>query len=47
MATNEQTDKAITAVKNGVASRDQQEIAKRAAKQEGQRGTRAKDAFQN
>lgn len=47
MATNEQTDKAITAVKAGVADDDQIEIAKRAAKTVGERGNRARDAFKS
>ena len=45
MATTEQTDQAITAVRNGQASREQQEIAKRAAQQAGSRGNRAREAF--
>jgi hypothetical protein len=45
MATNEQTDKAITAVRNGVATREQEEIAARAAKTVGERGNKARDAF--
>lgn len=46
MATKEQTDKAITAVRNGQASREQQEIAARAAKQAGSVGNRAREAFE-
>lgn len=45
MATTEQTKQAITAVKNGVASKQQEEIAKRAAKQAGSMGNRAREAF--
>ena len=45
LATKDQTDKAITAVKNGVASKDQEEIASRAAKQSGSTGIAARDAF--
>lgn len=46
MATNEQTDQAITAVKNGQATSQQEEIARRAAQTVGERGRRAKEAFQ-
>lgn len=45
MATSEQRDKAIVAVRNGVASRDQERIAAEAAKQAGSAGNRARDAF--
>ena len=45
LATTEQTKQAITAVKNGVASKQQQEIARRAAQQAGSMGNRARDAF--
>ncbi len=45
MATNEQTKAAIVAVKNGVASKSQEEIAARAAKQAGSVGNTAREAF--
>lgn len=45
MATKEQTQAAITAVKNGQASREQEEIARRAAQQAGSTGNQARDAF--
>lgn len=45
LATKEQTDQAITAVANGQASREQQDIAKRAASQAGSTGNRAREAF--
>lgn len=47
MATKEQTDKAITAVRNGVADREQEAIAARAAKTVGERGNQARDAFKS
>lgn len=46
LATNEQTDKAIAAVRNGLGTKEQEEIASRAAKTVGERGNRARDAFQ-
>ncbi len=45
MATKEQADKAVTAVRNGVATRDQQELARREAQQAGPRGNAARAAF--
>ncbi len=46
MATKQQTDAAITAVRNGQATREQQQIAARAANQAGSTGNRAREAFQ-
>ncbi len=46
LATNEQTDAAITAVAAGHASQEQKDIASRAANQAGARGNRATEAFQ-
>lgn len=45
MATKDETEAAITAVKNGQASKEQQEIARRAAQQAGSMGNQARDAF--
>jgi hypothetical protein len=45
VATDQQTDQAITAVRNNQATKDQEEIARRAAQQAGSRGNRARDAF--
>lgn len=45
MPTKAELDKAIDAVKAGVASRQQQEDAARAAKQAGSTGNRAREAF--
>lgn len=38
-------DRAITAVRNGVATSEQQNMAAQAAKQAGSQGNRARDAF--
>lgn len=46
IATKEQADQAVIAVKNGNATREQQQIAEREAKQAGSRGNAARDAFQ-
>lgn len=45
MATTEQTKAAIRAVKNGQASREQEDIARRAAQQAGSTGNDARAAF--
>lgn len=45
MATTEETRQAIMAVSNGQASREQQEIARRAAQQAGSMGNSAREAF--
>ncbi len=38
-------DRAITAVRNGVATQEQQKLAAKAAKQAGSMGDRARNAF--
>lgn len=45
MATDKQLQQAITAVKNGVATKQQQEWAAAAAKQAGSTGNQAREAF--
>lgn len=45
VATSEEVEAAITAVRNGVATRNQEELVRRAAKQAGSVGNRARDAF--
>jgi hypothetical protein len=45
VATKEQRDAAIVAVRNGVADRRQEEIAAAAAKQAGAVGNTAREAF--
>lgn len=45
VASKEETDKAITAVKHGLASKEQEHIAARAAHSVGERGNRAREAF--
>ena len=42
---NADRDRAITAVRNGVAGREQQDIAAAAAKQAGPVGNKAREAF--
>lgn len=46
MATDQETKQAIAAVRNNMATREQEEIAARAAKQAGSTGNRAREAFQ-
>jgi hypothetical protein len=46
MATKDQEKAAIRAVKSGVASREQEDIARRAAQQAGSTGNAARAAFQ-
>lgn len=45
MATDKQLKDAITAVRNGVADREQQRLAAAAAKQAGATGNLAREAF--
>jgi|GEM_PF-3108455 hypothetical protein len=45
MATKDQVNSAITAVKNGVATPQQEKWAADAAKQAGSTGNRAREAF--
>ena len=47
MATRGQTDKAVTAVRNGVATKEQEKIARRASKVAGSYGTPAREAFKS
>jgi len=45
MANKDEYERAITAVRNGVADRRQEELAKKAASQAGSMGNRAREAF--
>lgn len=45
MATDQEVDSAIIAVRNHVATRDQEELVRRAAQQVGSRGNRAREAL--
>ena len=45
MATSEEVETAIIAVRNGVATRNQEELVRRAAQQAGSTGNRAREAF--
>lgn len=46
MATREQADAAVAAVRKGVANKEQERIAAGEASQAGSRGNAARDAFQ-
>ena len=45
MATDDQLRQAIAAVRNGVATREQEQLAAKAAKQAGSTGNEARAAF--